>query len=559
MKLSIKFIISYVVLILLLAVTIGIVYSRVNSLGGIVNNLAENRIPMQTQAQDLSLQFAREAAGIRGCLATGDESFIKDYHDAKNKADKDVQYLQTHITDLNRAKLEPVIKATHNYNVHPDNIFQLYKGKGLAAATNYMTQMDAPDNAAAQDAIAKYIAFENTQLQAQAGQAPAMVKEIILIAVLMLVISIIIAIAVLFFITGTVRKSIAKGQMVAEALAAGNLTVVVHANKDEIGLLVANLGAATVQLRGMVNKAIGVVKNLDQAGKDSSMAVAAVASSSEEIAASMEQVSGGFQEIAAAAEEIAASSDQLKTCIRELEEKATTSNQEADEIDKRAKVLKQGAMEAQNRANDIYNKEKEALEKAIEESKIVQKIVNLTQGISGIADQTNLLALNAAIEAARAGENGRGFAVVAEEVRKLAEQSSQTVKEIEELVYRVVQAQEDLSKGAITSLRFINDVVVPDYNKLVETGNQYQQDANTILSLTEDFAKSAVELNDMVSSVAAAINNVTKIISQGAAGAEEVAASATELSRELESVNIIMESLSNHANELSRAVSGFKV
>ena len=204
-------------------------------------------------------------------------------------------------------------------------------------------------------------------------------------------------------------------------------------------------------------------------------------------------------------------------------------------------------------------REEEALAKAIEESMVVNRIADLTKAISGIADQTNLLALNAAIEAARAGENGRGFAVVAEEVRKLAEQSSITVKEIEQLVGQVIFATENLSKGATNVLVFINDVVTPDYGKLVQTGNQYEHDAKTVFTLTEGFSTTAKQMTEVVNTVAVAISNVTQTIEQGASGAEEVAAASGNVSSELEHVNRTMAQLSEQARMLTEEISKFKV
>ncbi|GAB6172096.1 methyl-accepting chemotaxis protein [Paradesulfitobacterium aromaticivorans] len=559
MKLSTKLISSCTILILLMAIIVGVVYYMVNSMGGVVQAMASYRVPMQTAAQDLALQFVSQGESVRGYLATGEEKFIRTYQDAKQKGDADLQFLLTTVRPDERVKLDSVKTEVDKYAPEQQIQLDLYKTQGQAVAVQYMSNAVASLNAEAVKAINDFATYQDSMLQSEAAHVRALVNRIVIFALVMLVAAVIISIIVLVLMIRSVKSSIAKGQTVAEALAQGNLVVEVQAGKDEIGELVANLGKAAYNLREMVTKAIDITKDVNQAATNSAEAVANVASSSEEIAASTEQVSSGFQEISVAAAQIASSSDELKYSLRALEDNATNGNFVAKDIEKRAKELKGQAEEAQTRATSIYEKEKEALEKAIEESKVVQRIAALTQGISAIADQTNLLALNAAIEAARAGENGRGFAVVAEEVRKLAEQSSQTVKEIEELVGRVIKAQEDLSMGAANSLRFINEVVAPDYNKLVETGNQYGQDASTILNLTDEFARTAARLNEMVNSVEAAIDRVTQTISQGAAGAQEVAAAATGVSAELEKVSQAMVQLSGHADELSSAVAKFEV
>ena len=559
MKLATKVLSSFTILIVLMAVMVGTIIYMVNNLSEIVKNLASYRVPMQTRTQDLSLQFANQAAGVRGYLATGNEKFIQDFQNAKTLADKDLDFLITNVNPINKAKLDLIITSTNKYAPHPKEIFDLYKAQGPAVAIKYMSEVAAPDNAAAIVAIGDYISYQNTQIQNDAAKGPVLTSQIIRFALILLVIALIISVGLVLFIVRTIKTSIAKGMVVAEALAEGNLAIEAQGGNDEIGVLIGDLGKAARNLRELVTTSMQVTAEVNQAAVESNGAVNNVASSAEEIAASTEQVSAGFQEIAAAAEEIAASSDELKNSVNELEQMAFQGSQQAKEIEHRAQDLKDQALVAQTRAVGIYEKEEKSLQKAIGESMVVMRIADLTKDISAIASQTNLLALNAAIEAARAGENGRGFAVVAEEVRKLAEQSSHTAKEIEDLVGRVINATENLSTGATNVLTFINDVVAPDYKKLVETGNQYELDANTVFKLTEGFSTNAKQLTDVVNSVAMAIGNVTQTIEQGASGAEEVAIAAGNVASDLEQVNQTMAQLSVQATMLSEAVSMFKV
>lgn len=165
----------------------------------------------------------------------------------------------------------------------------------------------------------------------------------------------------------------------------------------------------------------------------------------EGVSATTEELAASMEETAASAEEMSATSQDMDDIVQTIAVKSQEGAEKANEISKRAFNTKENVKQAQEKAKSIFLNSKDKLEKSIEESKVVEQINVLSDSIMQITSQTNLLALNAAIEAARAGEAGRGFSVVADEIRKLAEQSKDTVVEIKKITNKVTGSVQNLS------------------------------------------------------------------------------------------------------------------
>lgn len=133
----------------------------------------------------------------------------------------------------------------------------------------------------------------------------------------------------------------------------------------------------------------------------------------------------------------------------------------------------------------------ETLKAAIEESKSVDRVNELTEEILSVSSQTNLLALNASIEAARAGEAGKGFAVVADEIRKLADSTRETANNIQSINALVTQAVNKLANNSNAIVEYIDGTIMPDYDRFVENGVQYRDDAAYVNTTMDHFEEKA--------------------------------------------------------------------
>jgi methyl-accepting chemotaxis protein len=200
---------------------------------------------------------------------------------------------------------------------------------------------------------------------------------------------------------------------------------------------------------------------------------------------------------------------------------------------------------------------KQALEKALEESKAVDEINALATAILGITSQTTLLALNASIEAARAGESGRGFAVVANEISTLADNSKNTVTQIQAITKVVMNAVNALAHSSTDLLNFVADHVQTDYQDMLTAAKSYEDDAVYISDMTSDLNATSEQLHASVQILLKAINEVTLAAQEGARTTSLVAAQATDISVNASTIVGHMDQTQSTADELAVLISRF--
>ncbi|MCG7410427.1 methyl-accepting chemotaxis protein [Paenibacillus sp. ACRRX] len=335
-------------------------------------------------------------------------------------------------------------------------------------------------------------------------------------------------------------------------------TTITVTTDDALGELGHSFNRMIEKLREILQQTTDISKHVSDAGRD-------MYHKNQNMKMVMEQVAASSNELAIGATEISEDIGSMSDSIKQIEQKVESYAHSTKEMNVRSALT----IQLVDKGRTAVETQSEGMKRNIEATDHVAKTIDdlahqtagiskITRTISELAEQTNLLSLNASIEAARAGEHGLGFAVVAQEVRKLAEESSASTKE----VFALVKGIESGIKQAISNIQTNEEVVRTQSEMIRETERIFKEIVDSIQFITQQIAAFATESDlmlDNAQAISGSIENISAITQESAAGTEQVSASMNEQIALVQNMVESTEMMQQKVLQLQRTIQVFKI
>ena len=466
------------------------------------------------------------------------------------------------------------LETKRNYKIICDNYTSLVKECGnvmaySAAGKNEEAYKTANGSIAKytkniEKAISSMREHVNSVTQEERKSLESTYHASVVTCTLTIIVSIIALLFVVFAVITMVIKPLLRTQKEINGIIVnidnkkGDLTQrVTPINNAEVDAVGKGINVFMTKLQAIFKAVVTNSARMERVVDDVRQSVQTSNSSVSDLSALTEELSATMQDISENASVINANTDNVAKEVEIIAEKT----EELTGYTKDMKVHAQ-SMESVARTNMETTDRKvseilEVLQKAIEDSNSVKQVNSLTNDILNIASQTNLLALNASIEAARAGEAGRGFAVVASEISQLAAASQEAANNIQRINAVVTNAVNNLADNANGLVSYMTDSILPEFERFVESGVEYNDKASFIEGTMTDFKEKTDSLKQSMLEISSSINTISHAINEGVNGVVSAADSTQLIVEDMDNISHKMDENYEIADSLKKETSIF--
>lgn len=379
-----------------------------------------------------------------------------------------------------------------------------------------------------------------------------------------IVISIIALLFVVFAVVTMVIKPLLRTQKEINGIIVnidnkkGDLTQrVTPINNAEVDAVGKGINVFMTKLQAIFKAVVMNSAKMERVVDDVRQSVQTSNSSVSDLSALTEELSATMQDISENASVINANTDNVAKEVELIAEKTVELSGYTKDMKAHAQSMESVARTNMETTDRKVSEILEVLQKAIEDSNSVKQVNSLTNDILNIASQTNLLALNASIEAARAGEAGRGFAVVASEISQLAAASQEAANNIQRINAIVTNAVNNLADNANGLVSYMNDSILPEFERFVESGVEYNDKASFIEGTMTDFKEKTDSLKQSMLEISSSINTISHAINEGVNGVVSAADSTQLIVEDMDNISHKMDENYEIADSLKKETSIF--
>lgn len=544
------------VLLLVLALSLYIFNVLKNS-NETVDDILHTELPLLIADEQLATNMYNRIGLARAFVLSGDKKY-KALFDTATEESITIQNLALELNPSD--ELQELLENTIAWREYiEDDVFAEYeKGNTDQALTNlltteqYITPLIEGYKQLATNREAHIINLETGVLTN--GKTTILIVSVVSLVVIL--VSLMIAIITSRSITKPLSMVMKRMELVADGKL--NNEPLETKLKDEIGQLVHSTNQMTESTRNVLLEINEVSRTVSTQSEELTQSSIEVTDATEQVAVITQELASGSESLARNATDLTATMNMFTTKVQEANHDGEFMQQAFNDVidmTKKGSNLMQSSTEQMKRIDQIVH---EAVDKVEGLDHDTQEISQLVSVIQNVAEQTNLLALNAAIEAARAGEHGKGFAVVADEVRKLAEQSSNSVKNITDIVDRIQAESSEVS----ASLQESYKEVTAGSNQIATTGQTFNEITTAVAEMVNRIHHISENLNDIFNStqsINSSIEEIAATAEESAAGSEETSASTEQTNSAMQEVAASSEELAKLADDLNHLVKRFDV
>lgn len=552
-----KMLLSFGVLIVLVLVSSTINLVSIGRQNDHVDQVLEEEMNLLVLDKNLANNMAERMNLLQAYIISGDQEYLTKFND---RIDDSIALETDFLEHSDSPEAQNLVNQKIEWGIATDEVIAAM-GEGndsLAQITMLNKVIPMGDNLVrAFNEMSNNRETEISEVaQTVMASGHSMVLNLIVVSLLTVVLGIGIALFVSQRITTPIKRLKERMLIMAEGdLSSEPLEVTAQ---DEIGELMVAANKMSTHTAEVLREASIISETTSSHSEELTQATLEVKSGSEQIATTMQEMASGSETQAETAGELATV---MESFVKIVEEANAAGNEAKTKSESIAEMTQNGQELMDTSTNQMVKIDgivKESVEKMFNLDNETNKVSKLVEVIKDVADQTNLLALNAAIEAARAGEAGRGFAVVANEVRKLAEQTAESVQDIT----GIVQTIQNESSEVMQSLSDGYREVTVGTEQIQQTGTMMQSMSGEISDIIVGVHQITANLDNILAyskEMDVSISDIASVSEESAAGVEETSAASQEISGSMDEVSASASQVSELAEKLNGLVQHFKL